>query len=1056
MEANEELENKLKNRKPMDHGVILSFECLNFMCHKHLEVKLGPHLNFIIGRNGSGKSAVLTGLTICLGGKVQGTNRGKSLKDLIKDGTEQARLITKIKNKGEGFQPKVYGDMIIIERSFTKDGSSGYKLKAESGKIISTKKETLDEITDFFQIQVDNPMNILTQDKAREFLASSSDKQKYEFFMKGVQLDKLQQDYEVLRDSADKITAILHSKKELVAELKLQLAKAEARYKETRKLDDWKRQIQNLMRQYAWAQIEAQERVIAEEEKNLETLNARVESAFKKIEEFDKLYKKAKEAYEQSEKLVEQVKEEVGPLKEKSADLLEDFQKRKDELQDIRSTQRSQHEQMKSYKQALDNAQRRLDAENRRVTEAQNNVPRWEAALQAARDRKKELFEEEAVLQGQQRAAMEHYKQVHDEAGDCSKRQAECRHNVTDAEARVSSARTGEVNLDAKYGGHKMRQVLGLIQQEHRWKEKPIGPMAEYITLLRPEWSYTIETLLNSSLSGFIVFNQHDQRLLSDIMKRVSHTFPIMIANHGSFNYNEPHPDYLTVLRALKIDNKDVERQLVINNYIEQSVLYESLKQAQMDMRQVDRTRDYISACYARHPSSKTEAFKVVIGADAAGINPVQGWRRNPRMKMGDKEQELRNAQQYLRSAEEALRNATRAYEEKKKEEWEADRAVKEVNRARSGVRNAITRQDHAIEEAQQALDDAQLASKVPEYEDAVKEDVTQLELQITDTNEAFQRVNAAHAEAKKLYEECKAEIFAKEKKYEDSIRAKQQSYNALEKANKTLLYWRKKAEEEEAVREEQQEKLDGLKEDLAASTVQAENFCARVPVPPNATPERIKAKLNKLRDEVKQFEAQLGATIEEIEEQFEKAKERYETAQNQIQEGMDLRKALGATYEHRQYRWKQFQIQITQRARSLFAYLMSERNFVGRLRLDHKNRLLKLEVQTNNQDSKGGRGARSLSGGEKSFSTICLLLSLWEAMGSSLRCLDEFDVFMDSINRKLSINMIVRAARRSIGKQFILITPQDMAYVDTSPDVKVVKLSPPERGQQTLTETLQ
>lgn len=59
----------------------------------------------------------------------------------------------------------------------------------------------------------------------------------------------------------------------------------------------------------------------------------------------------------------------------------------------------------------------------------------------------------------------------------------------------------------------------------------------------------------------------------------------------------------------------------------------------------------------------------------------------------------------------------------------------------------------------------------------------------------------------------------------------------------------------------------------------------------------------------------------------------------------------------------------------------------------------------------------------------------------------------MDSINRKMSINMLIRAARRSIGKQFILITPQDMAYVDTSPDVKVIKMHPPERGQRTLTE---
>ena len=36
------------------------------------------------------------------------------------------------------------------------------------------------------------------------------------------------------------------------------------------------------------------------------------------------------------------------------------------------------------------------------------------------------------------------------------------------------------------------------------------------------------------------------------------------------------------------------------------------------------------------------------------------------------------------------------------------------------------------------------------------------------------------------------------------------------------------------------------------------------------------------------------------------------------------------------------------------------------------------------------GREAKTLSGGEKSFSTICLLLSLWDAMGAPVRCLDE------------------------------------------------------------------
>lgn len=54
------------------------------------------------------------------------------------------------------------------------------------------------------------------------------------------------------------------------------------------------------------------------------------------------------------------------------------------------------------------------------------------------------------------------------------------------------------------------------------------------------------------------------------------------------------------------------------------------------------------------------------------------------------------------------------------------------------------------------------------------------------------------------------------------------------------------------------------------------------------------------------------------------------------------------------------------------------------------------------------GRQTKTLSGGEKSFSSVCLLLSLWEAMGAPLRCLDEFDVFMDQVNRDVSTKMIV------------------------------------------------
>jgi chromosome segregation ATPase len=46
---------------------------------------MGDKLNFVIGHNGSGKSAILTAITVCLGGKATFTNRGSSVKALLKN-----------------------------------------------------------------------------------------------------------------------------------------------------------------------------------------------------------------------------------------------------------------------------------------------------------------------------------------------------------------------------------------------------------------------------------------------------------------------------------------------------------------------------------------------------------------------------------------------------------------------------------------------------------------------------------------------------------------------------------------------------------------------------------------------------------------------------------------------------------------------------------------------------------------------------------------------------------------------------------------------------------
>lgn len=53
------------------------------------------------------------------------------------------------------------------------------------------------------------------------------------------------------------------------------------------------------------------------------------------------------------------------------------------------------------------------------------------------------------------------------------------------------------------------------------------------------------------------------------------------------------------------------------------------------------------------------------------------------------------------------------------------------------------------------------------------------------------------------------------------------------------------------------------------------------------------------------------------------------------------------------------------------------------------------LQVQPGQGNTADLSDMRSLSGGERSFSTVCFVLSLWAITEAPFRCLDEFDVYM-------------------------------------------------------------
>jgi structural maintenance of chromosomes protein 6 len=179
------------------------------MCHAYTTVSLGSRINFIVGHNGSGKSAVLTGITVCLGGKAAFTNRASSIKELIKEGESKASVTVRISNRGsDAYRHDTYGDTITVVREFGRETAGSYKIKSSRGKVIAGTREELSNICDHMQIEVDNPMTILTQDTARQFLANSTAQQKYSFFLKGTQLERLKLDYTKLDENREDMSAV--------------------------------------------------------------------------------------------------------------------------------------------------------------------------------------------------------------------------------------------------------------------------------------------------------------------------------------------------------------------------------------------------------------------------------------------------------------------------------------------------------------------------------------------------------------------------------------------------------------------------------------------------------------------------------------------------------------------------------------------------------------------------------------------------------------------------------------------------------------------------------
>jgi chromosome segregation ATPase len=854
-----------------DSGIIEEIQCINFMCHEHLTVSLGPLINFIIGHNGSGKSAVLTALTICLGGKATATNRAQNLKSLIKEGKDHSSVQVRIKNQGAlAYKPDQYGDSITVERHFNRSGTSGFKLRDENRRVVSTKKAELEDILDAFSMQIDNPMNVLTQDMARQFLNHSTPKDKYKFFLQGTQLEHLNKDYQQIEQSLELMNTRAEVKKTDIAVLRKRMEELTTKAQRAENLERMRAKETEIAHQALWARVEEEEAELAAADAEIEKVTAVVEKRQAMVTEASEAFERSGSAHEAAVQRVEDVTSEMEPAKQTVQELKVVFDEIKKKLVALMSDQRIADKDIKMKANKVEEYKRDIEklrdlqrqADNGLYTEKVREVEEAKITMDNAREAFAAHSTELPSLQQQLRTDQQEKQTADKKVNDARAEEQSVLRNIKGLQDGQRSWVEGYTNPG------NLENLLRAISST-RFNEKPVGPMGRYVTLLRSEWGTILEKQFGNSLNAFVVTSRADQSKLSGLMRSCNWTAPIYIGKPDPIDTsgNEPDASLLTWMRAVKIENHLVRNQIIINQSFEQTVLIESRSEGYKFMR--DRAQN-VKMCFT-FADGTTRRGRVLNYNSSSGINdsPIDEYRGVLRMQADKadqvKEQQTRLAgiRQELRDLENAAKDVQNRLNASKAREQDHIKQGKRLKLAYQEASDAVGRLEDelskatpdaaAIDVLQESLSEAQEALQRAEgvYEDMVLQR-DELDAQCKADKKNLEDAQAAVRDLDFKLEKAQTTIRKYQGQREDDLKKKNIAIQQVTKAEENLKIW------EEARRERQ-----GSVHEI---TQKAEAECPRrVPVPEGKSAEELGDILQKLVNTRRQTEKELGGSQDQL-----------------------------------------------------------------------------------------------------------------------------------------------------------------------------------------------
>ncbi|XP_045829439.1 structural maintenance of chromosomes protein 6A [Trifolium pratense] len=1038
----------------LEAGIIKKLRLENFMCHSNHETEFGNHVNLITGQNGSGKSAILTALCVAFGCRAKGTQRASTLKDFIKTGASNAVIHVEIQNEGEdAFKPEIYGDVIIVERRIS-ESTSSITLKDHQGKKVFSRKADLLEIIEHFNIDVENPCVIMSQDKSREFLHSGNNKDKFKFFYKATLLQQVNDLLESISSEINTALGVVEELEAAIRPVEKELKELQVKIKTMEHVEQISIQVQQLKKKLAWSwvydvdkKLEAQNVTIEKLKSRVPTCQAMIDKQLHQLEKLSKNYStkkaeiasmttsKVKETKEILSRSMSSAKKEAYELQRECKCKTSNIQKLVQQLKQLEQQMQDIHEQHVKNTQAEESdMEEKLKGLRDEVHDAKAELDR--------------LREEETTLMNNKIRLKDETKMIDDKIRDHEKKYNEIMLNIRNIKQQQS-------NKIMAFGGNKVINLLRVIERCHqRFKMPPIGPIGAHLKLLNGnKWAVAVEHAIGRMLNSFIVTDHKDFRLLKQCANEVNYghlqiiiydfsTPRLMIPHHMLPNTN--HPSVFSILQCenhtvmnVLVDLGNVERQVLVNDYNTGKVVaFEERIQNLKEVFTVEGCKMFSrgpvqttlppnkSQRYGRLSSSVEDAIEKFSNDASDEQKAANDYKWNKK----DAELKLEDLDKKMNSIKRLCFNAGKSFNSKKL-------ALEEATNQQAAERNLtpLSSVDEIVEE-------------ISEINKKIKAEEVLLEGFEQRRHEAVGKASDLEVKFDELCESVNTEIASLEKAeselmdIEREIDAAKKAKDHYDNVMKTRVLHDIKEAEEHYLELTKRREVNAEK----ASVICCQNELATIGGCDGQTPEQISGQLEDLNRTLKRESQRYSESIDDMRMLYKK-KERKIIRRQQVYKA--LRQKLSACQSALEFRMRKFQTNATNLKHQLswkFNGHLKKKGISGVIKVDYEQKTLSIEVQMpQDASNRAVRDTRGLSGGERSFSTLCFALALHEMTESPFRAMDEFDVFMDAVSRKISMDTLIDFAEAQ-GSQWILITPHDTSLVKAGNRVKKMQMAAP------------